>query len=213
MNLDHIPSYGRRDAEIAIDQIRDLERNAYFRPGLYYIVLVDLCGSTKASAEIGADANTARIQSFVGATIQAWRDIQPRSLVQFVKAIGDASLFIFSNFQDILDWHDELLVRQASLNSKVARSKLPDVHLFYSKTVIHAGEVLFNADGDALALAINQIFKIEKLFSKDEIGFTDIVAQVVRPRIESKEFAVFEVSNVELPGETKKQSIWKINRA
>jgi hypothetical protein len=60
--FDHIPIYARTAALEAIAQVRKLERARTLRPGLYYILLVDLSGSTIASRKLGAERSRRRVE-------------------------------------------------------------------------------------------------------------------------------------------------------
>ena len=51
--FDHIPHYAREEAIAALLKVREMEENHIFRPGLYYIVLSDLCRATEASLVLG----------------------------------------------------------------------------------------------------------------------------------------------------------------
>lgn len=44
--FDHIPRYCRAEAIEAIAHVRRMEEQNLLRPGLYYVVLTDLCGAT-----------------------------------------------------------------------------------------------------------------------------------------------------------------------
>ena len=57
-SFDHIPHYAREAALSAIEDVRKLESQQAFRPGIYYIVLSDLSRATRTSATLGKDLNT-----------------------------------------------------------------------------------------------------------------------------------------------------------
>ena len=76
----------------AIAKVRQLEESQLFRPGLYYIALTDLVGSTTASRQLGADLNKRRVEAFITASVEALGQIQLSNYAQFVKEIGDATL-------------------------------------------------------------------------------------------------------------------------
>ena len=52
--LRNIPVYARVAVIEAIRKVQDLEKHSLFRPGLYYIVLADLCGNTAFNAKYTA---------------------------------------------------------------------------------------------------------------------------------------------------------------
>ncbi len=103
-SFDHIPNYAREAAMQAIANVRRLEDEKLFRPGLYYIVLIDLTSSTQASKALGVYLNQKRVQTFVTASVEALGNIELSSYAQFLKEIGDATLFIFSSFEDVYAW-------------------------------------------------------------------------------------------------------------
>jgi class 3 adenylate cyclase len=50
-----------------------------------------------------------------------------------------------------------------------------------SKTVIHVGEVAYSDDKDPVSAAVNQVFKIEKLFRPGELVCTETARVVAAP--------------------------------
>src|SRR5438445_5669989 len=103
-SFDHIPNYAKQAALSAIAKVRKLEQEHIFRPGLYYIALIDLTASTGASKSLGTDLNQKRVQTFVTACVESLGMMELTSYAQFVKEIGDATLFIFSSFEDLVFW-------------------------------------------------------------------------------------------------------------
>lgn len=73
--LNNVPVYAMKEALESIINIKELEDKKFFQPGLHYVVLVDLSGSTKASAELGYDINKQRIEFFIKQTIKALSEI------------------------------------------------------------------------------------------------------------------------------------------
>src|SRR5271157_3499893 len=104
-SFDHIPHYARESAIDAIRHVMRLERKQLFRPGLYYILLSDLCRSTEASRHIGANLNRSRIETFILTCTEALGSIDLENYAIFLREIGDAVLMLFSSFQDILSWY------------------------------------------------------------------------------------------------------------
>ena len=102
--LKSAPSFAREDASIAIGTITEMQNKGRLRNGLYYIVLVDLIGSTKYSAEYGNDRMSKRVIAFVDESVKALKDPDIRNTGIFLKDIGDAALFIFQHFPDIIKW-------------------------------------------------------------------------------------------------------------
>lgn len=186
--LNHIPGYARRAALEAIKKVRDLEKANLFRPGLYYVVLIDLVGSTKASLHLGHELNKRRIETFIAATVEALGQISPQNYVQFVKEIGDASLFIFSSFHDLYSWWQKAEENFEAYNQEIEHEdeleeqQLPIFRLS-AKTVVHLGEVSFSEGKNPVAFAVNQVFKIEKLFTAGQLGATDAVKEAAAPNL------------------------------
>jgi hypothetical protein len=167
-SFDHIPNYARQAALEAIANVRRLEEQQLFRPGVYYIVLTDLTASTEASKVLGLELNKKRVETFVTANVEALGQIELTSYAQFLKEIGDATLFIFSSFADVYAWWQQACFLLGSYDDEW-RAEICDAKLFSAfslraKTVIHLGEVSYITGGNPLCLAINQVFKIEKLF-------------------------------------------------
>ena len=163
-------------------------------------MLVDLSDSTKASAELGYDINKQRIEFFIKQTIKALSEINLyNSKVFFVKEIGDASFFIFSNFGDIINWSKKLDELLASYNYNCEAENKPDIYKMFTKKCIHVGEVHYSGKSNPIALVVNQVFKIEKLFKKGDIGFTDIVREIISPLIKSEAIKIEKVTNTVFP--------------
>lgn len=51
--LKYAPAYAKAEASSALDKIFELQSQGIIRDGIYYIVLVDIVGSTKFAAEFG----------------------------------------------------------------------------------------------------------------------------------------------------------------
>lgn len=84
-SLRNIPIYARRPAVDAILKVREMENSSIFRPGLYYIVLADLCDHTTFNADHGDAEGDIRIQWFQTAVIEAIGEIDPTNYVAFGK--------------------------------------------------------------------------------------------------------------------------------
>ncbi|MFY3741257.1 MAG: hypothetical protein HMLIMOIP_001711 [Candidatus Nitrosomirales archaeon] len=201
--------YRRESVVHAIDRVKLMEKEKVLKPGLYYVVLIDLVGSTMASTQLSPDENKKRIKQFIQFTKEALPS-KGRNTAIFVKDIGDAALFLFSNFQDILDWSDKTDKSCDQYNKLCIERHKPELYQMYSKKCIHLGEVHFNEQSDPIALVINQIAKIEKKFKKDELGITDAVKQVILPRINSQEIKAKKIKNIVLHGERVSRPLWTI---
>ena len=211
--LSYVPAEARNDAIAAINKVKKLEEQKFFRPCLYYVVLIDLAGSTPASARLEPDENIKRIKQFTGFTVEALKKLPARNIEVFLSEIGDASLFLFTNFEDILNWAgmvDDLL---DAYNQKCMQEGKPEVYKMYSRKVVHLGEVHFTEESDPVALAINQVFKIEKEFKRGQFGITDAVRQVALPRINSGQLTAKLITRIMLPGENVPCRLWNITVA
>lgn len=104
--LRNIPIYARKPAIDAIMKVREMESVSLFRPGLYYIVLADLCANTMFNTKYGDAEGDVRIEWFQTAAIQSIGKIEIRNYVAFSKTIGDAALLIFSSFKDVWEWSE-----------------------------------------------------------------------------------------------------------
>ena len=205
-SLKNIPVYAREDALIAIKNVIKLESEKYFRKGVYYIVLSDLCKNTIFQKKYGNDLTDIRVQFFQTAVIRALGEIVLDNYVNFNKTIGDASLLIFSSFHDVIKWSNQLnhtfnkanedfeiaindsnnpicnLIYKNEKNNKKSIDKIISDFSLKARRLVHLGEVQYSGNTDPLALAVSQTFKAEKTFSSDtNTGCTQIVANVVSP--------------------------------
>jgi class 3 adenylate cyclase len=212
----HIPSYALPGALAAIKKVKDLEEKKIFRPGLYYIALTDLTASTEASKRLGAKLNQQRIEAFVTATVEALGVIQLRSYAQFVKEIGDATLFVFSSFEDLHDWWKASQTTLIDYNDEFLHSgdieeeEWPYFELT-SKSVVHLGEVAYSDGSRPVAAAVNQVFKIEKMFGPGQLGVTDAVRQAAAQLMIDRRLDVTTHGAATLPGDESETPLWLID--
>jgi hypothetical protein len=214
-SLDHIPHYALQGALHAIQAVREREKEELFRPGLYYIVLSDLCGSTKGSSLLGQDLNIRRVESFILTCIETLSSITPNNYYMPIREIGDAALIIFSSFADVHNWwltmHEWIAVSnfqwQAELSSKDFRAFLLD-----AKTVVHVGEVAYSDKSNPIAHAVNQVFKIEKLFKGGELGMTQAAKTAAAPVLRDLGLRARLRESVMLPGDTDKTNTFVVDK-
>lgn len=173
--LKYAPAYAQEEAAQAIWKIRELQSQGVIRDGIYYIVLIDLVGSTKYAAEKGNDAAKFRVEQFISASFYALNEAQKRNVALFIKEIGDAVLYVFQHFPDILQW-------KAAFDRKLTSlEKILDTPIVV-RTCIHIGEV--SLDGvNPLSLAVSQTFKMEKNVQGGDIALTDPAYHVAWPTI------------------------------
>jgi class 3 adenylate cyclase len=164
------------EAQQAISKIYELQSQGLLRNGLYYVVLIDLVGSTKFAAEHGNAAVSERVKFFVSSSFRALNEAEVSNLSLFVKEIGDAVLFVFQHFVDVLRW-------RASLGKGLALAEKLKMGRISIRTCVHLGEVFL--DGvNPLSLAVSQCFKMEKKVKAEEIVLTDIAyLRTVRARV------------------------------
>jgi hypothetical protein len=192
-SLSGIPIYARVAAVDAILKVKKMEETNLFRSGLYYIVLVDLCGHTAFNAKYGNDEGDIRVEWFQTCVIQSIGEIEVSNYAAFCKTIGDASLLIFSSFQDVYLWSEQLSKNLISMSGEYPEH-LQEVDIadeedldqmitdftLRARRLVHLGEVSYIDRSDPLCLAVSQIFKIEKNFSEESLGCTQAVADASR---------------------------------
>ncbi len=214
-SLDHIPHYAINSALLAIANIRKMEKEKLFRPGLYYIVLSDLCRSTQAAARLGQDLNKRRVESFILTCIEALGNIQPINYFLPIREIGDAVLIIFSSFKDAHNWwltmHEWLAVSNGRWQEKLSKEQFAAFSL-NAKTVVHLGEVAYSDDNIPVALAVNQVFKIEKLFGSGELGLTYPALLAAVPILRDLNLRARSLKSVHLPGDKHPTATYVVDR-
>jgi hypothetical protein len=213
-SLRQIPAYARKGVAEAILKVRDLENRSIFRPGLYYIVLTDLCANTEFNSEYGDSECDLRTEWFHTAAIEAIGRIDLRNYIALNKTIGDASLLIFSSFQDVFDWSEHLTIGLHSLSEEYARSdrkifegkseiereQLVEAFRLRARRLVHLGEVSYKEHADPLCMAVSQTFTIEKNFSSTDLGCTQVVADAIKPKLSEMAVRLFENRVVSLAG-------------
>ena len=213
-SLRNIPIYARKPAIDAIIKVREMEKASLFRPGLYYIVLADLCANTAFNAKYGDAEGDVRIEWFQTAAIRSIGEIELRNYVAFSKTIGDAALLIFSSFKDVWEWSEtfssnlegmaaeypeNLEIRGVEYDADQLEQRLEDFRL-RARRLVHLGEVSYKEHADPLSLAVSQTFKVEKSFSETDLGCTQAVADAIRPKLAELGLELQENKKVEIPG-------------
>jgi class 3 adenylate cyclase len=190
--LKYAPAYAMEEAKLAIDKIADLQSQGVIRSGLYYVVLVDVVGSAKFTAEHGNKLAIQRIEYFISSSFRALNSANIKNIALFVKEIGDAVLFIFQHFPDILRWRAEL----DELFRFLDGTPMAPMRV---RTCVHLGEVYL--DGvNPLSLAVSQCFKMEKRVGPDEIVLTEGAFQVAWPTLARAYHGFANYGTVELDG-------------
>jgi class 3 adenylate cyclase len=211
-SLRNFPRYALTAAIEAIDNVRYMEQNSLFRPGLYYIVLADLVGNTAFNAKYGNEEGDRRVEWFHTAAIESIGQIEPLNYVAFSKTIGDASLLIFSAFEDVYKWSEKFKENLDGLSDEYdfmagedreeSREDRGRVKAFTLKArrLVHIGEVAYKEGIDPLSLAVSQTFKIEKHFSEIALGCTQAVADAVGPKLAELGLRLRKNKAVPIPG-------------
>jgi class 3 adenylate cyclase len=214
-SFDHIPHYARNSAIEAIRSVMHLERRNIFREGLYYIVLCDLCRSSEAAAKLGQERNKDRIETFILTCIEALAHFEPRNYFLPIREIGDAVLILFSSFEDALEWWREMNGGLASRNAMwkyEIPTSLRRTFRCEAKTVIHVGEVAYSDHNIPIAQAVNEVFKIEKLFKANELGITDPVRISTAPILRGHDLQPKSRGSAMLPGARTKTRLFVIDK-
>jgi class 3 adenylate cyclase len=211
--FDHIPEYCRPQAIAAIAHVLEMEEKRLLRTGVYYVVLSDLCGATAASATLGAVLNRKRVESFITVCVESLGSSSPEGYAQFLKAVGDATLFLFSTFTDLHSWwettQDQMQFYSAEWNRKLA-PEMRSAFQLRSKTVFHVGEVLYSDGTDPVSMAVNQVFKIEKLFKPGELGCTEIAKNIASTHFPDLLLKPKKRTEVVLPGTRSPAMTWVV---
>lgn len=211
--FDHIPRYCRKEALEAIAYVRRMEEQQLLRSGVYYVVLSDLCGATLASEKLGSELNRRRVESFITLSVESLGTSKPDSYAHFVKPAGDAVLFLFSAFTDLHSWwkecQDRMLLYSSEWNRKLD-SDSRSIFQLRSKTVFHVGEVGYSDDHDPVAAAVNQVFKVEKIFKAGELGCTELAKVIASPLFPDCSLTPRAREEVILPGIDAPMMTWVI---
>ena len=204
--FDHIPHYARLEALEALLHVREMEKNHVFRPGLYYIVLSDLCRATEASLVLGNDISSRRVETFILTCVDALGHIETTNYHLFLREIGDAVLMLFSSFEDAYRWwftmHSWLNKRDGMWRDELDLSRVERKQFrLEAKTIIHAGEVLYSGKNNPLSASVNQVFKVEKKFKENELGITHHAMLCARPVFRKLKIRPTLRGSVKLPGD------------
>lgn len=185
--FNHLPDYATGHHFSATDQASDIEEQGKINNGVYYIVLVDLVGSTKYLAAHGNEKAAARIISFVQAGVESFINGEKVNKAYFLKEVGDSVLFIFSHVMDVVNWHEHL---NAALQKRSGQIE----EAFQIRTCVHLGEVCLH-DANPLCLSVSETFKMEKLVDSGKIVFSEAAASVAAPSLKGSKYALQAYKN------------------
>jgi len=189
--LKYAPAYAQEEAKEAIAKVMDLQMQGVLRNGLYYIVLADLVGSAKYSVAHGNDALSKRIENFVVSSFNALNEVRITNVGLFVKEIGDAVLFVFQHFPDILLWSSSFRrwLDVFGMNNEE----------YQIRTCVNIGEVSLQGV-NPLSLAVSQTFKMEKEVSAGDLVLTEPAYHVAWPTVARAYHGFKRIGEIPLDG-------------
>jgi class 3 adenylate cyclase len=199
------PAYAEEEAESALDKIIDLQSQGLARSGLYYLVLVDLVGSTKFMAEFGNDAAVDRIEFFITTAVDVIAQVELTNTAIFLKEIGDAVLLIFQCFPDVLKWQIQL---EAHLADFAGQS---DPRRIQVRTCVHVGDVILRGV-NPIALAVSQLFKFEKEVASGDIALSTPAYSAAWPTLARAYHAFEPQGKVALDGYPEPTMLYRLRR-
>lgn len=202
--LKYAPAYAQKEAGQALAKLVELQGQGLIRSGIYYIVLVDLVGSTKFAAEHGNDAINKRIRLLVTSSLNSISQANIKNTGIFLKEIGDAVLFIFHHFVDIIKWRAILQEHLDQYSSTAPES-------YSIRTCVHVGEVALNGVYP-LSLAVSHTFKMEKSVSGGDIVLTDNAYSIAWSTLRRAYHAFSVIGEVKLDGYKEPVKLHKLNQ-
>lgn len=199
--LKYAPAYAQEEAQAAIEKVMALQMQGVLRNGLYYIVLCDLVGSTKYGAAHGNYELKERIEQFVTSSFNALNEARITNVGLFLKEIGDAVLFVFQHFPDILLW-------------AAAFRKWLDVcgqktEAYEVRICVNVGEVSLQGV-NPLSLAVSQTFKMEKAVAAGDIALTEPAYHVAWPSVARAYHGFKRFGQIALDGFTAEVPLYKL---
>lgn len=188
--LKNIPAYALADIDRDVENLSHQYQAKQINNGIYYIVLVDLVGSTRYLASNGNEKAGQRIINFVQAGVSSFINCEKVNRAYFLKEIGDSILFIFTHATDIVKWHE-------AFTSKLSeRSQVID-EPYEIRTCVHLGEVCLH-DANPLCLSVSETFKMEKQVQAGKIVFSDLAAKVAAPTLNGSSFKLVPYNSISI---------------
>lgn len=190
--LKYAPAYAQAEAAQALHKLEELQSQGLIRNGVYYIILVDLVGSTKFAGENGNEKANKRIKLFVKSCFDAMVVIKITNTGIFLKEIGDAVLYVFQHFGDFIKWRNELN-KYLELYGEISG------HPYEIRTCVHIGEVSL-VGVNPLSLAVSQTFKMEKIVKANHIVLTHTAYNIAWASLKRAYHGFVDYGTVELDG-------------
>jgi len=199
------PSYAQDEAGVALDKIVELQSQGLVRSGLYYLVLVDIVGSTEYMADHGNPTADKRIEWFVKCSLNAIGNTKLTNTAIFIKELGDAVLLIFQCFPDVLKWQHEFegYLKLYKTNDKPDRIPI--------RTCVHVGDVILRGV-NPVALAVSQLFKFEKTVAEGDIVLSATAYSAAWPTLGRAYHAFERQGEVELVGYPNPTMLYRLKR-
>jgi hypothetical protein len=122
-----------------------------------------------------------------------------------IKEIGDAVLLLFQTFPDVIAWQSEF---EAELRTVAEITDCPAIEV---RTCVHVGDVLLEGV-NPIALAVSQLFKIEKHVESGDIALTDAAYHAAWPTLGRAYHAFEDCGLVDLDGHPTKVMLHRLLR-
>lgn len=147
-------------------------------------------GSTQFAATRGNQEVDQRVRNFVVSSFNALNGANLKNVGLFVKEIGDAVLFIFQHFPDVIRWRAEF-DKWLHIYGRQAPYEI--------RTCIHLGEVYLQGV-NPLSIAVSHAFKMEKRVRAGHIVLTGHAYNVAWPTIARAYHGFEDYGDIELDG-------------
>ena len=130
------------------------------RDGVYFLVLMDLVGSTGMMMNLGEVAGIQKILRFTGRLRYLILTKNYEAEARFVKEIGDAGLMAFRKKEDVYRF-----LQHWNIENRIGES-------FPVRTVVHKGQVYFDGT-NPISIEVSRLFKMEKMAHEGEVLWSE----------------------------------------
>jgi class 3 adenylate cyclase len=165
---------------------------------------------------LGNEISKKRVETFILTCVDALGHIDTTNYHLFLREIGDAVLLLFSSFSDVYQWwftmnswlsgRDNMWMAELDLSGSEQKQ-----FRLECKTIIHAGEIDYSGGNVPVSAAVNQVFKVEKLFRPHELGITKAALTCARPSLRSCKLRPVLRGDVSLPGDSEPMGVYVID--